>query len=77
MKITLNVAFEFWHFSPIFVLLKLTCLVTLFDRKLQVFKNSPKWTTFDIFSRPKVNSKCRVFENLKLAVKQCYQTGQF
>ena len=25
--------FQFWHFSPIFVLLKLTCLVTLFDRK--------------------------------------------
>ena len=38
--------FEFWHFPPIFVLLKLTCLVTLFDRKLQVFKNSPKWTIF-------------------------------
>mgnify|MGYP006975815893 CR=1 FL=1 len=41
--ITQNVAFEFltfWHFPPIFVLLKLTCLVTLFDRKLQVFKNS-------------------------------------
>ena len=26
--------FYFWHFSPIFVLLKLPCLVTLFDRKL-------------------------------------------
>ena len=25
---------NFWHFSPIFVPLKLTCLVTLFDRKL-------------------------------------------
>ena len=23
-----------WNFPPIFVLLKLTCLVTLFDRKL-------------------------------------------
>ena len=42
LKITQNVAFEFWHFPPIFVLLQLTCLVTLFDRKLQVFKNSPK-----------------------------------
>ena len=42
--------FEFWHFPPIFVLLKLTCLVTLFDRKLQVFKNSPKWTIFGIFN---------------------------
>ena len=50
LKITQNVAFEFWHFPPIFVLLKLTCLVTLFDRKLQVFKNSPKWTIFGIFN---------------------------
>ena len=44
LKIIQNVAFEFlefWHFPPIFFLLKLTCLVTLFDRKLQVFKNSP------------------------------------
>ena len=29
--------FQFWHFPPIFVLLKLTCLVTLFDRKLHLF----------------------------------------
>ena len=43
LQITQNVAFEFWHFPPIFVLLKLTCLVTLFDRKLQFFKNSPNW----------------------------------
>ena len=43
---TQNVAFEFLNFD----LLKLTCLVTLFDRKLQVFKNSPKWTTFWPFS---------------------------
>ena len=41
LKITQNVAFELWHFPPIFDLLQLTCLVTLFDRKLQVFKNSP------------------------------------
>ena len=34
----------------IFVLLKLTYLVTLFDRKLQVFKNSPKLTIFGIFN---------------------------
>ena len=47
---TLN--FEFWHFLPIFVLLSLTvtCLVTLFDHKFQVFKNSPKWTIFGIFN---------------------------
>ena len=52
LKITQNVAFEFldfWHFSPIFVLLKLTCLVTLFDHKLHFFKNSPKWTIFNFF----------------------------
>ena len=47
LKITQNVAFE-WHFPSILDLLKLTCLVTLFDRKLQVFKNSPKWTIFGI-----------------------------
>ena len=44
LKINQNIAFEFWefcHFQPIFVLLKLTCLVTMVDRKLQVFKNSP------------------------------------
>ena len=50
LKITQNVAFEFWHFPPIFVLLKLTCLVTLFDRKLQIFKKLPKWTILGIFN---------------------------
>ena len=39
LKITQNVAFYFWHFPQIFDLLKLTCLVTLFNRKLQIFKN--------------------------------------
>ena len=55
-------SFEFWHFPPIFVLLKLTCLVTLFDRKLRVFKNSPKWTIFGNFnwllSTQNVNVAC-------------------
>ena len=41
--------FQLWHFPPIFVLLKVTCLVTLFDRKVQVSKNLPKWTIFGIF----------------------------
>ena len=41
--------FEFWHFSPIFVLLKVTCQVTLFDHKLQVFKNSPNWPILAFF----------------------------
>ena len=35
--------FEFWHFPPIFDLLKVACLVTLFDRRFQVFKKSPNW----------------------------------
>ena len=38
-------------FSTNFVLLKLNCLVILYDRKLQVFKNSPKWTFFGIFNK--------------------------
>ena len=43
--------FSILAFPPVFVLLKLTCLVTLFDRKLQVFKNSPNWTIFGIFNK--------------------------
>ena len=62
LKITQNVVFEFWHFPPSFVLFKLTCLVTMIDRKLQVFKNSPKWTIFGIFnellSTQNVRSQC-------------------
>ena len=33
---TQNVAFGFWHFPPIFDLLKLTCLVTLFEPSLKL-----------------------------------------
>ena len=40
--------FELWHLSPIFVLLKLTYLVTLFDSKLQI----------DLFL-PSVHLKCK------------------
>ena len=43
-------------FSSIFVQLKVTCLVTLFDRKLQVFKNSP---VIDHFWSIFVHSKCK------------------
>ena len=53
LKITQNVAFRFLNFGifhqltylvifVVFVILQVTCLVTLFDHKLQVFKNSPK-----------------------------------
>ena len=53
LKITQNVAFKifsFVTFHQFFVLLKLTCLVTLFDGKLQVFKTSPKLAIFGIFN---------------------------
>ena len=43
LKIAKNVAFP-----PIFVRLKFLCLVTLFDRKLQGFRTSPKLTIFGI-----------------------------
>ena len=36
----------FWRFPPIFVFFKLTCLVTLFDRNLQVFKKPAKIECF-------------------------------
>ena len=49
LKITQNVAFEFLNFGIFHQFL--SCLVTLFDRKLQVFKNSPKWTIFVIFNQ--------------------------
>ena len=39
-----------WHFPPIFASLKVTYRVTLFDRNLQVFINSPKLTIFGIFT---------------------------
>ena len=38
-KITPNVAFDIGH--PIFVISKVTCLATLFDRQFHLFKNSP------------------------------------
>ena len=37
---------KFWHFTPIFELLKVTCLATLFDHKL--FKNSLKWQNVNV-----------------------------
>ena len=47
-----HLSFSILSFSTNFcpIKIKLTCLVTLFDRKFQVFKNSPKWTIFVIFN---------------------------
>ena len=49
----INVSFEFFNlgiFPPIFVLLELTCQVTLLGPKFQVFKNSPNRPFFGIFN---------------------------
>ena len=35
----IHLNFQFWHFPPIFVILELTCLVTLYDRKFQFSKS--------------------------------------
>ena len=56
-KITLKLShlnFHFWHFSLTFFLLKLTCLVTLFDSKLQVLKTRQTGPLFCF-----VHSKCK------------------
>ena len=66
---------EFWHFPSIFVLLKGNFLVTLFDRKLQIFKNSPKLTIFGIFN------KLLATQNVNLArfarIVECGFLGDF
>ena len=41
--------FGFWHFPPILVELKLTCLVTLFDRKVSGFQKLAKLNHFLAF----------------------------
>ena len=46
LKITQNVAFQFWQFTPIFVLLKLTCLVTLIDLQASGFQKLAKMDNF-------------------------------
>ena len=41
--------FQLWHFPSFLVLMKLTCLVALFDHKFQFFKNCQNWPFFGIF----------------------------
>ena len=43
--------FQGWHFHGFFSLLKLTCLVTLFNRKLQMFQKLAKLGIFGIFNK--------------------------
>ena len=42
---------NFWNLSFSTLFCSIKTLVTLFDRKLQVFKNSAKWTIFAIFTK--------------------------
>ena len=52
--------FQFWLFPPIFVLLNVTCLVILFDRKVLLFKNSPKLTILGFFNELLSNQNVNV-----------------
>ena len=49
LKITQNVSYEFFNFGIFHQFL--SCLVTLFDSKLHVFKNSLKLTIFGILNK--------------------------
>ena len=65
LKIEKNVALEF-----IILASSTNCLVTIFDHKFQVFKNSPKLTIFGIFDELLSNSVTRqVTINRKKLVK--------
>ena len=69
--------FHRFSISSIFVLLKLTCLVTLFDRKLQVFKNSPKLAIFAIFNERLSTQNVNVApfaRNVKCDFLTCFET---
>ena len=43
LKIIQNVSFEFFNYGIFHQFLSCLLLVTLFDRKLQILKNSPNW----------------------------------
>ena len=64
LKITTNVAFELWYFPSIFVLWKVTILVTLLDCNLQFFKHSPLFLGF--FRHCVVVATSRLFEHLSI-----------
>ena len=60
--------FQFWRFSPIFVLLKLSCLVTMFDRKLLIFF----WAFWLLASLAMLNETFSViFKHCDLVRVQC------
>ena len=55
LKITENCSFEFLNFRPIFVILKSTYLVTLFNRKLQFAKLIIFGIFYELLSTQNVN----------------------
>ena len=65
---------KFWHFPLICVLSKLTCLVTLFDLKLQNVKSSPNWPIWHFWSTF-VYSKCTKLASLAMLNFESFRTG--
>ena len=60
--------FSILAFSTNFCHIKITCLVTMFDCKLQVFKYSPKWIIFGIFNELLSN---RGLSEIVISLKNC------
>ena len=77
MKNTSNVAVEFFNFGIFRQFLshkKLTSLVTLFDRKIQVFKNSPKLAIFAIFNERLSTQNVNVARNVECDFLTYFET---
>ena len=61
----------------IFQILKVTCLVTLFDHKLQIYKKSPKYTIFGIFNQllsSQITNVARFARNVECDIFCDFQT---
>ena len=69
--------FLFRHFPLIFVLLKLTCLATLFDHKLQVFKSYKNWPflAFIIYKHLFTQWLVMLNETFSVIFKHCVPEG--
>ena len=66
MKIARNVAFLLFNLGIFHQFLSyVACLVSLFDQKLQFFKNSPKGTIFGIFGSLLATQNVNVARNVE------------
>ena len=89
--IYLSSAGLFFATKAILLISQLSQIKFFFTQKHGVWKSQKKshstlrvkratftlWVDKSLLKMPKIGQFWRVFENLKLAVKQCYQTGQF